>query len=355
MAESHSATLSVVITTDRQDVPSVRALDNLLRATNNDFSMVELIIVANGVDPPGLQSLERIVAELPDVTVHVLVQRVERDAAVLFGVDNALGDWVLLLDAEEDQVRAIPAVLDLMQGKMDAILVAPRPIKASRRTLYDFGANALVKICRTLTGIPFERSNARIRIMNRALCMRIVGDVHSEILLRWLPSEAAFRIQRRGGSYDLPYALAQNHAVIESVIRGLGMLTRSSGVPLRALSLISSVLTLLSFVYPLYVLAIYFFKRNVMPGWATISLQLSALTFVVSLMFLMIAEYLIMIRLAMPPRRRVAVARELRSTKTARRNMLNVVDHNGKGIESYGPVSAISEGSMHPHAQNLQG
>jgi hypothetical protein len=71
-------------------------------------------------------------------------------------------------------------------------------------------------------------------------------------------------------------------------------------------------------------------------------------------MFLMIAEYLIMIRAAMPPRRRVAVARELRSEKTARRRMLNVVDHEGRQIGLH-DRTAVSEQQMRPIAQHADG
>jgi polyisoprenyl-phosphate glycosyltransferase len=326
---SRSATLSVVIATERNEVPSVQVLESLLRATVAHFSMVELVIVANGVDAPAMALLEQLIAQLPDVTVHVLIQHVERDAAVLFGVDNALGDWVLVVDAEADQVREIPAMVGLAHDNIDGILVGPRPVDIPRRMLYDLGANLLVKTCRNLTSIPFERSNARIRMMNRALCMRILGDVHSGLLLRWLPSETAFRVEHRTGAYALPEDTAGSGTLMQSVGRAFGVLTRSSGIPLRVLSLVSAALALLSFLNPFYVFAIYLFKPDVMPGWATISLQLSALTLVVSLMFLMIAEYLILIRSAMPPRRRVAVARELRSTKTATRSMLNVVDHQG--------------------------
>ena len=333
MGEFHSATLSIVITTELHDLPSPQLLNRLLASANKHFAMAELIIVANGVDALALDSLEQIVAEVPDVTTHVLVQQVERDAAVLFGLDNALGDWVLLMDAEEDQVREVPAMLELMRDKVDGLLLEPRGIEPFKRSVYDFAADCLVRACGALTGIPFERSAARIRMINRALCMRIVGDVHSELLLRWMPSESAFRVERHHGGYAPSPVSRQKRTLTQGIVRGLGVLTRSSGVPLRVLSLASSILALLSFLYPVYVILIYSFKRDTVPGWATISLQLSALTFVVSLMFLMIAEYLIMIRTAMPPRRRVAVAREMKSTRTARREILNVVDSEGRGLE----------------------
>ena len=349
-ADSHAHSLSVVIAADRRNLPSVRVLDSLLRATTAHFSMVEIVIVANGIDAPALQALEQLIGELPDVTVHILNHEVERDAAVLFGVDNALGDWVLLLDAVEDQVREIPGILNSMGGKIDAILVAPEALPPVRSGLYDLGANFLVSICRSLTGIPFERSDARIRMLSRALCLRIVGDIHSEILLRWMPSETAFRVERRRGHYRPATGLPLGDGLLRSLGRGFGVVTRSSGVPLRALSLASSILAFLSLLYPLYIITVYLTKKNVAAGWTTLSLQLSALTFIVSLMFLMIAEYLVMIRGAMPPRRRVAVARELRSVKTARSGMLNVVDHEGRGIELR-EASRATERPTHPVAE----
>jgi hypothetical protein len=51
----------------------------------------------------------------------------------------------------------------------------------------------------------------------------------------------------------------------------------------------------LNLCYVLYVLAIYFFKKEVAPGWVTLSLQSSAMFFFVFLILVSLSEYVVQI------------------------------------------------------------
>src|SRR5438876_1214374 len=90
------ATLSAVMVL-REEVPEGFFLD-LIDRIDSAFASFELVIVANGVDRTTAQSLKTLLGRIPDATAHLLLNRVEPEAARLFGMDNALSDWVLLID-----------------------------------------------------------------------------------------------------------------------------------------------------------------------------------------------------------------------------------------------------------------
>jgi len=70
------------------------------------------------------------------------------------------------------------------------------------------------------------------------------------------------------------------------------MAVNHSVAPLRLVSVLGLTGSFLSLMYSLYVVGVYFSKRDVMPGWTTLSLQLSGLFFLVFVMLTMIGEHL---------------------------------------------------------------
>jgi hypothetical protein len=90
-------------------------------------------------------------------------------------------------------------------------------------------------------------------------------------------------------------------------------------------------------VYSIYVIAIAMFKTNVAPGWVTLSLQQSGMFFLISLVLLVLGEYVLhMARLSNdgPP---YHVAQELTSSVITRREKLNIEEpHTSAAIAARG-------------------
>jgi hypothetical protein len=77
--------------------------------------------------------------------------------------------------------------------------------------------------------------------------------------------------------------------------------------------------------YVLYVLAIYCFKKEVAPGWVTLSLQLAAMFFFVFLILVSLSEYVVQILAESQDNPLYHVESDRTSTVTAgvgRRNVL---------------------------------
>src|SRR5229473_2745606 len=53
----------------------------------------EIIIVANGVDDESFLTLKRLVAEVPDCSCYVIADAIDEDAALIFGMEAAVGDY----------------------------------------------------------------------------------------------------------------------------------------------------------------------------------------------------------------------------------------------------------------------
>jgi hypothetical protein len=92
------------------------------------------------------------------------------------------------------------------------------------------------------------------------------------------------RVSRSGKSSE--------QGLLASIRLGLSLIVQNSTRPLRLVSVISLLGSLLIFLYVCYVTLVYLIKRDVMPGWTTLSLQISGLLLLVFMMLSLIGEYL---------------------------------------------------------------
>jgi hypothetical protein len=118
-------------------------------------------------------------------------------------------------------------------------------------------------------------------------------------------------------------------SLTQSLAKAVKMLLASSAAPLRFITLCGIIGSCVALLYSVYVVASYMLKKDVQPGWTTLSLQISLLTFFASSMFALLAEYIVQIHSASSVRRRFFVSRELRSQRSRRGQRLNVVDGAG--------------------------
>jgi hypothetical protein len=183
---------------------------------------------------------------------------------------------------------------------------------------------------RRMTGVEIERSPSGLRVLSRAAALFVASRPNGELLLRSHDIGSGFPATEIAVSCA---STLVRHAWTgaRDWSRGLSLLLGVSTVPLRVAAYIAMFGGAVSVLYAVYVLAIFLFKPNVAAGWTTISLQLAALMFIFSLLFLFLTEYIIQIHAANPPRsRRQMVLRELRSPRSRRGLRLNVIDTEGR-------------------------
>ena len=109
-----------------------------------------------------------------------------------------------------------------------------------------------------------------------------------------------------------------------SLSRGLRLITSTSSLPLRFATIMSSIGALFSIFYSIYVIAIFFLKEDVAPGWASISLQLSIMFFFLSLVLLIMSEYILESLSTIYNKPKFFISEEYTSTKMSNKSNLNV-------------------------------
>lgn len=256
-----------------------------------NYSNFELVLVDNGARDDTPRVVRELLARYKCVRYLRLSRRQKPETAVTAGLDAAIGDFVVTLHPEFDPPAEIPALVEGCRVGADVVFgVAPFPTPPG--VLYRLLRGGFRAVARTLLGPDVMRATSGFRCLSRAAVSALTrvrvrkrhfGMIAAEIGLTTATHPYTFIA--RGGKAP--------RVNLRRAARSAASLTLGHSVaPLRVVSLLGLGGSFLSLVYSLYVVGVYLTKQDVMPGWTTLSLQVSGLFLLVFVMLTMIGEHL---------------------------------------------------------------
>ena len=108
----------------------------------------------------------------------------------------------------------------------------------------------------------------------------------------------------------------------------------TSRLPMRFVTLLSLFGACANLIYSFYVMFIWFFKESVAPGWVSSSLQMSGMFLLISLVLLVLGEYILYMASLYNEGPQYHVGQEFTSAKMTRLEKLNL--ENIKPTEKQG-------------------
>jgi glycosyltransferase involved in cell wall biosynthesis len=305
-----------------QDLLGVVAdLQKILADTVTDY---EIVVVDNASRDRTVPTLETLSNELPNLQVYCLSARVSDDVARVAGIQQAIGDYVILLDLYDD-ITQIPALLERSLDGNDLVLAVRADAKKERqRGFTGLAARAFIFIYRLISGYDLDLDAPRYRLMSRRLVNYVLQheDAHLNYLL--LPLIGGFKNERLVYTPSKPERRRMGRSFREGASYAVSLVMFTSTVPLRLVTITCCVAASASLIYSVYVVLIYLLKENVAEGWTTLSLQLSVQFFLLALAIGLLAEYMVHVLRQSTKRPRFYIAREFRSGAITREQKLNV-------------------------------
>ncbi|MCE9884674.1 glycosyl transferase family 2 [Obesumbacterium proteus] len=252
------------------------------------YSDYEILILAQGpmvITTIG-HNLEKMLEHIPCIRYIQLAGNVHDDVVWAAGLENAIGDFVVLFDLYSDPVTAISGVVDLCKSGIDVVVgVAKQHISLPYRLFRSISGAVLQAIDYHL---PQEATSLRCLSRRAVNSVTSTGRFHHQFYLR---------IQKTGypsGSYF--YELQPENIVKKSFWNGFRYLIRlmvfNSSRPLRWMSGIGMAGSFVSFVFAVYSVAINVISGHVVEGWTTTILFMSLLFMLQFVMLAFFGEYL---------------------------------------------------------------
>lgn len=286
----------------------------------NDY---EIIVVDNASEDDSLRTLKRLTGEggLPNIQVYGLTKKVPRDTASWMGLENALGDFVAVLDPRTDDASVLSQMLRMAMSGTDVVFASNgAPPKES--TGYRMARRGFEYLYRAFTGVRISEEAPAFRVMNRKVVNYVLQHPQPAVSYRLLPATGGF--VRSYVNYLGRPLVREKTSVWDGMDRGMQILVSTSRAPLRAVTMLSLFGAVANVIYACYVLVVGLVKQDVEPGWVSVSLQLSGMFFLISLVLLVLGEYILQMAALSNEAPDYHLGQEFTSSQIINRERLNV-------------------------------
>lgn len=283
----------------------------------------EIVIVDNASDDDSLLRLKALTGTdgLPNLQVYVLTKEIDADAAAWVGLENALGDFVAVIDPLTDDVNFLPEMLGKAVSGADVVF-ANNEQKSAQSFAYR-GAYAIFhSLYKRLNGVNLAKEAPQYRVLSKRVVNFILQHQQPAMTYRHLPATGGFA--RVNLSYSAAPKIVHTKRLGESIDRGMRLLVSTTRAPMRLVTSLSLFGAFANLLYSIYVIVIAFFKTDVAAGWVSLSLQQSGMFFLISLVLLVLGEYILNMVSLQNEGPLYHVGQEFTSARMTRREKLNI-------------------------------
>jgi polyisoprenyl-phosphate glycosyltransferase len=265
-------------------------VDELASVLEGSYANFEIVLVDNGSTDGTAAAVATVLSRRRCIRYVRLSRGADDETALMAGLDAAIGDYVVTLHPDFDPPTELVAMVEQCRAGADLVLGVDRDPPATG-PIYGPMRTAFLGLARRLIGLNLVTGSTGYRALSR---QAVNALVKVRLRRRYFAVVAAdvglttkvhpYKLISRSGKRP------ERH-LVRAVRIGLSVLIHNSILPLRVASALGLLGSILSFLYSLYVVAVYLFKRDVMPGWTTISLAISGLFALLFLMLSLIGEY----------------------------------------------------------------
>lgn len=249
------------------------------------FTNYEIVLVDDGSADATPLVLDRLLRRTAGVRFIRLARRYGRHAAATAGLDCAIGDYVVVLDLDRDEVDRIPDLVARAREGFDIVLGLGPPPRFRTRW-----HNAVARIVHRLFGYDPAVESASLLAFTRSAATAVARSMRRRRNLALVAAALGCPTTTLPCSPPAGFCAAPL-SLREYLSSAAAALVLRSPRPLRIVSACGLAASLLNVLYVGYIFAVLLLKRQVVEGWTTLSLQISFMFFLVFVILAVLAEY----------------------------------------------------------------
>jgi len=251
----------------------------------------ELVLVDDGSQDDTGRIVPQLLERFACIRYIRLSRRFGQEIAIAAGLDTVIGDFVVVMLPDSDPTDLIPELVSRSRAGAGVVFGQ----RASRKTdpfWLRLGAGLFYWICNHLLGMNIPGHSTHFRVLSRQAVNAVLRMGDRTRYLRTLSAYVGY------GSQALEYepisrrARPRRKSPIEALRLAIDIVVSNSTRPLRLVSYVGLVMSLLFLLYIGYIVLIYLFKPDVAEGWVTLSAQSAVAFFFIFLLLTVFAEYL---------------------------------------------------------------
>ena len=321
----HPIFLSIVFVVRNRSTHTEKIILEITSCISDLVSDYEIIIIDNASEDNSISLLKKLAGEngLPNLQIYALTKEVDAVTASWVGLENALGDFVAVVDPWADRIEFLPEMLDKAVRGADVVF-AKNQQRSSQSLSYRVSCAVFNWIYKRLNGINLAEEAPNYRILSKKVINFILQHPQPAITYRHLPATGGFA--RVNLIYTAETKLKHTKRLGDSIDRGMRLLVSTTRAPMRLVTSLSLFGAVANLIYSAYVVTVGFLKTDVAPGWISLSLQQSGMFFLISLVLLVLGEYILHMVSLSNEGPLYHVGQEFTSAIMTRREKLNIED-----------------------------
>lgn len=304
-------------------------IENYLREVSarleTEYKDYEIVVIDNSSNDETIAIVEALQQELRNIQLYCLARSIPQESAFVVGLEQAIGDVVITLDAAYDPVDCLTEMIQMSYSGVDIVYGLRNDRITAKASLYHQLTKIFYKLYRKLTKEDYPIGASTFRLYSRRTLNSFLDNRDRYSLFPVLTAFSGLRyktfhyrrINRTGKAFKPNYFTA--------IARAIRLTLLSSYQPLRLLSVLSLLGAFLNIVYSIYVVLVNLFKSDVAEGWTTLSLQNSVMFFILFTVLAILSEYVLRIFMNTQNRPFYLISSESRSLVLKRKNEINVV------------------------------
>lgn len=315
------------------------ALHGLIAVMEAHFAQYEIVLV----DDASADATGAIITEIQthsrNIQLYSLARAQGDNLALTAGLDHAIGDLIVTIDLRVDPPELIPEMAALVRDGVHIVYGLPRERRV-QQGLYNRLMNGFIFALSRFNGLDVPVHVSGYRMFSRAVLTYMLGapDRHRTLML--LPAMSGYGHATL--DYDrLPLVSLGGRRPSrrwQALLKALDVTFAISTRPLRLITVLSLGISVLTVFYAVYVVMISVLRDDVAKGWASLSLQVSVLFFLVCIVLAVMSEYLLQVLETVRGQVRYHITHQSHSTQRALAGTRNVV-----GAEGLAPIASAAE------------
>lgn len=320
-----SVFISVVYVVRNQE----EQLDSIIRNASKTLSSLatdyELIIIDNASTDDSISVLKKLTGHsgYQNLQVYALTKEVDTDTAFWVGLENALGDFIAVIDPMVDDIEFLSQMLNKAMDGADVVF-ANNQQKPNLGFAYRAAYAAFNNMYKVFNSVHLAKDAPQFRLLSKRVVNFILQHRQPALTYRHLPATGGFA--RANMEYSATPLSNRTKKLGESIDRGIRLLVSTTQAPMRLVTFLSLFGAVANLLYSIYVLCIGIFKTDIAPGWVSMSLQQSGMFFLISLVLLVLGEYILNMATLSNEGPLYHVAQEFTSVRMTRKEKLNIED-----------------------------
>lgn len=252
----------------------------------------EYLFVNDGSSDRSQELLNQLAAKNNFVKIISLSRNFGHQTAVSAGIDLCTGDCAIIIDADlQDPPELIPELIAKWQDGFD-VVYAQRTERKGESVFKRMTASMFYRILNRLTDVTIPLDTGDFRLIDKKVIHVLKGMPERHRFLRGMISWSGFQQTHLEYVRDERYSGKTKYPLIKMLRFALTGITSFSFVPLQIASYFGFVVSILSFLYALYVIYLKIYTEATIQGWTSLMIAVLFLGGIQLITLGIIGEYI---------------------------------------------------------------